>query len=343
MKGFCGNKTNRWRGAMQERAFVQGAKEAYLCLLINVPKVTPATELQMTYHLPTVRSNRRGFERLGELAQATEGLFADRLVLDMSRVRSFDGNMTAPLGAVLARITDRFNSVAIVAIPEKLERSFQQNRFLPNPWDEPIDDTNQTMMPFRRLRLVDEGKFEEYIHWQLSSKSINWMSERANRFFKQKVFEVYQNAVIHSESELGVFVCGQLFPREERLDFTIADAGIGIRDTVRRYFGNPRIDSLSALEWALEPRNTTKSGPQPGGLGFDLLQKFALRSEGKIQIVSRFGFYEFNRGKQSLTKMPVDFPGTAVTIGINTASQGVYPPVNDIDTNDVPKKKGMEP
>ena len=179
-------------------------------------------------------------------------------------------------------------------------------------------------MPFRRLRLSDEGEFEEYIHWQLTGRGIPRMSDAASRIFKKKVFEVYQNAVFHSESSLGVFVCGQFFPQQNRLDFTVADAGIGIRENVRRYFDNPRINSLPALKWALEPNHTTKSGPYPGGLGLEFLRKFARLNDGKIQIASRFAFYELSRGAETFANMAVDFPGTAVTIEINTADESTY-------------------
>ena len=45
---------------------------------------------------------------------------------------------------------------------------------------------------------------------------------------------------------------------------------------------------------------------------------------GKIQIASRFGFYEFDSGDKMFRKMSADFPGTVVTIEINTADNAVY-------------------
>ena len=220
----------------------------------------------MIYYLPTVYSNRTGFESLGALASATKELFADELELDMSQVGFFDANMAAPLGVVLARVTDNFNKVKVVAVPDRVQQILRKNRFLASFNFKPLADTNRTTMPFRRFRLSDEGAFEAYVHRQLRGKGIPVMSDGASSLFKREVFEVYQNAVIHSESEIGVFVCGQFFPQQNRLDFTIADAGIDIRDSVRRYFKNRRIGSIPALKWALKPSNTTKRGPQPGGL-----------------------------------------------------------------------------
>ena len=289
----------------------------------------------MIYRLPTVYSNCEGFECLGDLAEATKKLFADELKLDMSQTRFFDANMAAPLGAVLARIADGLNTVEIVAVPDPVKQVLRKNHFLTQFRYEPLDDVHHTTMPFRRLRLSDEGVFEEYVGRELRGKGIPRMSEEASRVFKRKVFEIYQNAVIHSESEVGVFVCGQFFPNRNRLDFTIADAGIGIRDAVRHFFGNFKIGSIPALKWALEPSNTTKYGPQPGGLGLTFLQKFSALNKGKIQIASRLGFYEFNGENEYFSKMSADFPGTAVTIEINTADQGAYVLSSETDPDDI--------
>ena len=279
----------------------------------------------MIHHLSTVRSNREGFECLGDLAKRTRSLFADKLELDMSRVEFFDANMAAPLGAVLARVADNLNTVEIVEVPGIVERILRKNQFLTYFRYKSLSDDNRTTMPFRRLRLSDEGVFEEYIRRQFRGKGVPRMSKAAGRVFRKKVFEVYQNAVIHSESQIGVFACGQFFPRKKRLDFTIADAGIGIRSAVRRHFKNSRIGSIPALKWALKPSNTTKrDSQQPGGLGLQFLQDFSRLNQGKIQIATRFAFYEFNRGAENFRKMSADFPGTAVTIEVNTADTATY-------------------
>ena len=289
----------------------------------------------MIFYLQTVHSDREGFEHLGELAKAASDLFADRLELNMSQVRFFDANMAAPLGAILARVADELNVVEIVDVPAMVEKVLRKNRFLTNYRYETLDDTNRTTMPFRRLRLSDEGEFEEYVRRQLKGKGIPRMSEGLGKVFKKKVFEVYQNAVIHSESEIGVFACGQFFPQKQRLDFTLADVGIGVRETVRRYFKNNRIGSLPALKWALAPSHTTKSGKQPGGLGLKFLQDFVRLNKGKIQIASRFAFYESHGGEEHFEKMAADFPGTAVTIEINTADTAAYCLASELTPDDV--------
>ncbi|MDD9983612.1 MAG: ATP-binding protein [Gammaproteobacteria bacterium] len=278
----------------------------------------------MIYRLPTVRSTFNGFECLGRLASETKDLFFDELILDMSEVNFFDANMAAPLGAVLARVADAFNSVDIDAVPSEVARILRKNRFLTRYGYKPLRDGYRTAMPFRRLRLSGQSAFEDYVDQWLERKGMPEMSKKARKAFKRKVFEIYQNAVIHSESDIGVFVCGQFFPKKKRLDFTIADAGIGIRETVRRYFENDRIGSVRSLRWALAPHHTTKRGRLPGGLGLQLLKDFTRLNGGKIQIASRFGFYEYSHGDENFRKMSADFPGTAVTIEVNTADESTY-------------------
>lgn len=277
----------------------------------------------MIYQLQSVRSNRAGFECLGQLAKTTRHLFANKLELDMSQVSSFDANMAAPLGVVLARATDKFNAVSIAYLPIAVKEMLTNNQFLTH-FQYSCVDASPARMPFRRFRLTDEGAFEEYVHRMLTDKDISAMSEKVIQRFRQIVFEVYQNAVIHSESEIGILVCGQSFVRDNRLHFTIADGGIGIREAVRRYFGNRRISSIQAVKWALESQHTTKRNNHPGGLGFQFIKKLSTLNQGRVWIVSRFAFYEYHRGHGKFEKMKSDFPGTAVTIEINTEDTGRY-------------------
>ena len=278
----------------------------------------------MIHYLPTIKSTQKGYESLAELAKVTAKLQNDRLELDLSGVSFLDANMAAPLGAVLAGVVDRFNAIEIVNVPELIERVLRKNGFLTHYSYQPLEDANRTTIPYCRFQRKDEGLFEDYLQRHLKGKGIPRMTEGLGKVFKQKLFEVFQNAVIHSESALGIFVCGQFFPQKQKLDLTIADAGVGIRETVRSFFSNQKIDSVSAIRWALKEGNTTKKGKQPGGLGLKFLHNFARLNKGRIHIVSRFGFYEFNAGEESFAKMECDYPGTVVTLEVNTSDTSAY-------------------
>jgi len=93
--------------------------------------------------------------------------------------------------------------------------------------------------------------------------------------------------------------------------------------------------SCAAIKWALAEGNTTKTGNQPGGLGLKLLKEFIRMNKGKLQIASRFGFYEYSATVDSVTKLDHDFPGTCVNIEINTQDTSSYYLKSERSNNDI--------
>lgn len=289
----------------------------------------------MIFQLSTIESQESGFDRLAELASETKELFNSRLEVSFARCGFFAANMAAPLAALLSKIAaERFNRIEIVDVPNAIEKILRKNRFLASYGYPPIADTNQTTLPYVRLQLTDEGLFAAYLAKHLSGKGIPDMSQAMGKKFRQSVFEVYQNAVIHSKSKVGLFACGQFYPQLQRLDFTIADAGIGIRTNVRRVLG-PKITSVEAIRWALQEGNTTKRRGQPGGVGLKFLKDFIELNGGKIQIASRYGFYEYYNGEEVFSKLEEDFSGTAVNLEINTADTNAYMLNSEISAEDI--------
>ncbi len=290
----------------------------------------------MIHYLPTVRSQKEGFDHLAELAAATKEIFNSSVELDFSRCGFFEANMTAPLAAVLTKLSvERFNRIKIVNIPTAIKKILCKNRFLVLYGYNPINDINQTVLPFIRLQLKDGNRFADYLNKHMNGKGIPRMTNAMDKMFRGSVFEVFQNVVIHSDSEPGVFICGQFYPQLHRLDLTIADAGIGVRTNVRRYLKNDNISSVGAIKWALQEGHTTKTGKQPGGMGLKFLKDFVELNGGKIQLVSRFGFYEYNRGVESFSKLTADFTGTAVNLEINTSDMCTYQLSSEISSKDI--------
>ncbi|MBZ0154715.1 MAG: ATP-binding protein [Alphaproteobacteria bacterium] len=290
----------------------------------------------MIHYLPTIKSQKDGFDRLAELAVETKEIFNNVVELDFSRCGFFDANMAAPLAAVLTKLSaERFNRIEIVNIPTAIKNILCKNRFLiPHGYD-PVVDANQTALPFIRLQLKDENRFSDYLNKHLNGKGIPRMTRAMGKMFRQSVFEVFQNVVIHSGSELGVFICGQFYPQLQRLDLTIADTGVGIRTNVRRFLRNNKLSSIAALKWALQEGNTTKTGTQPGGVGLKFLKDFIELNGGKIQIASRYGFYEYNRVAEVFSKLAADFTGTAVNLEINTGDTHTYKLSSEISSKDI--------
>ncbi|MBW7877367.1 MAG: ATP-binding protein [Candidatus Cloacimonetes bacterium] len=277
----------------------------------------------MRFPVGTVYSDFNGFSAVAKLAQETSKLVWDSAELDFGRCKFFDANMSAPLYVVVTRLRDELNEVSIQNLPVQIEEILRKNCFLEVLNLRQMQDTNHTTLPFKIFKTHAVEQFYDYLKQYVPDKGASIMSKMLNKRFFQSILEVFSNAFVHSESVSGVFVCGQFFPKKHKLNFTIADAGVGIREKVRRFTGL-RMSSCKAIEWALVEGHSTRNSQHPGGLGLKLIKDFINTNQGRLQIVSRFGFYEFSSKGQSVNKMPYDFPGTCVNIEINTHDQGSF-------------------
>jgi len=288
----------------------------------------------MKLNMKTIRSDYNGFNKIADIAKQTRALSLDSVELDFSYCSFFEANMAAPLYSVIARLRDELNDVSINNMQSGVETILRKNRFLTVFNQSKLVDHNQTTLPFKIFKLTAGEQFNDYLSRYMKGKGIPTMSEALTKRFRQSLLEIFLNAAIHSESELGIFVCGQFYPQKHRLDFTISDAGVGIRENVRRYTKR-KVNSCNAIKWAMTEGHTTKSGNQPGGLGLKLLKDFVQLNKGKLQIVSNFGYYEFNADGESCDKMDYSFPGTCVNIEINTTDTISYYLSSELDSNDI--------
>ena len=177
-----------------------------------------------------------------------------------------------------------------------------------------------------RSRISGEPRFPIIV---LKSKTvailhlISKKSSCSEKKFRESVYEIFSNAVGHSQTKLGIFSCGQFFPKNHCLNLSVADLGIGIRENVLQSVGlDLRADE--AIAWATRDRNTTKRGPIPGGLGLKLLREFVELNRGRIQIVSDAGYWASFRGGIRTCELPDPFPGTVVSLQIDTSDKHSY-------------------
>ncbi len=296
---------------------------------------TPDKSLAKSYALSDIRHDRTGFELLVRLYSALKEPKFANLEIDMSRVGWFDADMCAPLGAVLYRIGSRVNKVSLVHLQPQVEKILSKNGFLSHYGHTVIRDTYGTTIPYQRFDAKDDRFFASYVEAKFVRRAeLPRMSAGLVKRFRESVFEIFSNAVIHSQSELGIFSCGQFFPRRNRLDFSVADLGIGIRRNVLDHTGLD-LPADQAIVWATSERNTTKRGPIPGGLGLKLLCEFITLNKGRIQIVSDVGYWSLEHGKVENALLSVPFPGTVVNVEINTADRRSYQLTSEVKETDI--------
>jgi len=274
-------------------------------------------------YLPDVRSDDSGFRALASLWEVARTLKHEKLELSFTRCNWFDANMCAALGAVLANVAGRLNAIEIVNLQPAIENILCRNGFLMRFGYPAVEDRHGTTLPYRRLRISDAGRFEDYLRDHLIGKGIPEMATGFGRVFKQSLFEVFENAVHHSQSKFGVFVCGQFYPARHRIDISIADAGVGIPAKVTRFLGRQLLPE-QALSWALQKGHTTKRGGLPGGVGLKFLKDFVAKNGGRLMIGSGGGYYLYTGRVDSVQHLEHPLPGTVVNLEIDTADTKTY-------------------
>lgn len=289
----------------------------------------------MRFSVPEIRHNQAGFEALSCLHAQTKDCAFDDIDIDMTTTDWFDADMCAALGAILYRLGENVNTVKLKDIRPNVERILSKNGFLSHYGHEKIPDQCGTTMPYQRFDVKDDHHFAGYIETELMHRSeMPAMSPGLLKKFRESAFEIFSNAVLHSRTKQGIFSCGQFFPARQRVDFSVTDLGVGMRQNVKDNTGRD-LAPEAAIAWATEGRNTTKGGQIPGGLGLKLLAEFIDLNGGCIQIVSDAGYWRRESRNTFTARLSQAFPGTVVSVEINTADTQSYVLSSELSAADI--------
>lgn len=285
--------------------------------------------------IPEIKPDNIGFETLAALHIQTKDLSFDNIEIDMEETNWFAADMCAVFGAILHSIRKRLNEVSLTNIQPAVEEILSKNGFLSHYGREQIPDEWGTTISYKRFDITDDHHFANYIESEFINRTeIPEMSNGLLKKFRESIFEIYSNSVLHSQSQFGIFTCGQFFYNLNRLVFTVADLGIGIPKNINNYIGK-QLSAEEAIIWATEEGHTTKSGNLPGGLGLKLLRDFIDINGGCIHIVSDAGYCQRTNKETETELLTYPFPGTVVTVEINTADTHVYTLDNGITAEDI--------
>ncbi|NJD53458.1 MAG: ATP-binding protein [Candidatus Methanoperedens sp.] len=268
-------------------------------------------------------SNYSGFQRIINLHKQIKTINSgDELIVEMPHW--FDANMCAPFGAILSFIKNK--NIITLNVTDSVMEILQKNKFFDKVGfiTPPKLDNYKSTIEYFQFDVNEDNAFKKYVetHFGNNKHGIPRMSKELLRKFRESLYEIFGNSVLHSETDY-IFACGQHFPSQKRLDFSIVDLGIGFHGNINKIM-NLDLSPEEAIVWAMEENKTTKRGGVPGGLGLKLIKEFIEKNKGKMQIVTYNGYWEFSNGKTNLKKFVSDFPGTAVNIEINTADSTFY-------------------
>ena len=289
--------------------------------------------IRMRFLLKNIKTGLDGFRILGRLHGQIQSHPDKHLVLDLTGVTFIEAIMCAALAVVLEPYRARGGQVTPIGLCAEVETVFQRNGFFRQfeLRDGHVPDFYGTTIEHRRFACSDHENFGQYVEQHFRGKGLPEMSPALARKFRESIHELFENAAHHSEAELGIFACGQQFPKTNRLKFSIADAGIGFSGSIRRRLGR-EMSPGRAIQWAVEG-NTTRMvrDRRPGGLGLQIIREFIRLNRGCVLIASQSGYWFENAGRRTLRELSFPFPGSVVTIDIDTADANSYDLASDID------------
>ena len=278
-----------------------------------------------------IKNTFESFQKLIDFHQEHKDKEFDTIPLELWNW--FSANLCAALGSILDIHSNNLNTIYFNHISPEIERILLKNDFLSYFGRSRLIDNHHTTIRFLKLKTTDGKYFNNYVvHELIGRTELPQMSDLVKAKMTEAIYEIFVNAQIHSESK-EIYTCGQFFPREHKIEFTIVDRGIGFKRKVNERF-NSNLSSIQAIEWAIKDKNTTKIGVT-GGIGLALLKEFIERNKGKMQIVSDDGFYQFDTQGEQKQFFNGSFPGTIVNLQFKTDDNSSYVLKSELNSNDI--------
>ncbi|MEN8120210.1 MAG: ATP-binding protein [Bacteroidota bacterium] len=273
-----------------------------------------------------ISSDYSGFNNLVNIHNLIKDIMFEKVTFDFANCNWFEANLSAVLGAVCNKLLENLNTVEFVNLKPATKIILEKNEFLKHFGGDIITDKYKTTIKYRRYQSTEQTLFKEYLDKELLSKEdMPKMSELLQKKINESIFEIFENAVTHGNSK-NVFSCGQYYPKKNppRIDFTIVDLGTTIKAKVNNFL-NEDLSSTETIKWAVDARNTTKTGNTPGGLGLKIIRNFLSINKGEIQIVSANGFWQKNKNNRIFAKkLDNYFAGTIVNLEFNLDDRFTY-------------------
>lgn len=278
-----------------------------------------------------IKSSFESYQKLINFHNDYKDKFFDVIKIELHQW--FAANMCATLGGILDIFSDNINTIKFEYINPDIKRILLKNDFLSYFGYSRIIDNHHTTIRFLKLKLTDGKYFNNYVIDELIGRAeLPKMSALVKEKMTEAIYEIFVNAQIHSESKY-IYTCGQFYPKDDKIEFTIVDTGIGFKKKVNDRFGS-KLSSIQAIEWATKDRHTTKIGIT-GGIGLALLKEFIEKNGGKMQIISDDGFYQFGGQGEEMHLFKGSFPGTIVNLQFRTNDNSSYVLKSEFDTNDI--------
>lgn len=269
--------------------------------------------------IPTLNDSRKDFEHLFEIWVQSNRSYSN-VRFDFSECEFLRPNAVAFIGGLARQIQSRAGKVVFdwdSFTNDKVLKNLIKNRFAASFYHQNNWGTGNTIT-YREDIVQDENGIMDYLTDEWIGRGWIQVSTKLKNAVVGRMWEIYCNAFEHAGSGIGVFSCGQYFPKVNQLVLSVVDFGHGIAANVRNFFRlDPRANQLTAaqcLRWAFGPGHTTRPNGMPRGIGLDVLKDFIKINHGKLEVYSNEGYAVIDHDNEIFSNRELFFEGTVFHI-----------------------------
>lgn len=241
--------------------------------------------------VPTLNDSRADYGQMAWLWRQAQVLSAIEVTLDFRNCRFLRPAAVVFLAGLVRVLTANGCHVRldVQSMQGAVRANLEQNGFA-SAMGASVGPWRGNSIPFREDRTQNSDAILHALRTDWLGRGWIRIDDNLADKIVGTVWEIYANAFEHAGSPIGVFTCGQHFPRENELVLAVADFGVGIPTRVGSavlHGADPR----QCMEWAFARGNTTHADPLLArGLGLDLLREFVEANRGSLEIYSHDGY-----------------------------------------------------
>lgn len=177
------------------------------------------------------------------------------------------------------------------------------------------DDYRKSTIPLKAFKLNDDGvtSFVNYIENDLlNHRGLESVDFAIKQKIKDSYFEIYDNVGIHAETNSPIIACGQYYPEQKEVKFTLVDFGVGFLKKIKEFTKGAVSQPHEAIKWAIDGNSTKKEAR--GGTGLKKIFFYCLKNNGGVHIISDNCYWEFENNKISNFTIKQGFAGTTINL-----------------------------
>lgn len=263
-----------------------------------------------------ILTNNEGNSSLVKFYNFCCGYSNCQITMDWSQLEYMEANLSALLLAMVYKLRKERN-LRFYLDYQYLKGAmsiFWRNglaHYIFNTGNKPDDERSSTIA-LKAFKAESVDKFTEYIEIDLlKHRGVDQINFQDKLQVKNSYFEIFNNYEVHSKTTHPVITCGQFFPQQKELKFTMVDLGVGFLRNISTFTKGKEniVKSLEAINWAI--RGGSTKAEAAGGTGLKKILFYCKKSRGSLHIVSDDCYWMFDH---SISNFKIENPFVGTTI-----------------------------